>query len=242
MIQVRILSMRPLTAMRAIAAARRSRSVVDQAIGTAARLRPLDMLTRYLAAGSMAACDPVFADSHELYEQIKRAADYGSDRIDGHEIFFFHRRRMFRRLQYEFAFKFYAVNGEVRHDAIEVCWCEIPLEQLLSRCSTMADPGLREYSVYRYDDEYQNLGCVVFANGRSLDFSASGRGDGFTVVMLYGRSDDDESRAASVRSRMLMLDPTELSPSRRTGSVDSNPRPQRRVHMKDSENRSRRDE
>jgi len=37
--------MRSLTAMRVIASARRSRSVVAQAIGAAARLPPLDLLS-----------------------------------------------------------------------------------------------------------------------------------------------------------------------------------------------------
>lgn len=157
----------------------------------------------------MAGLAPVLTDSPALYEQIKHAADYGSDRIDDQEILFFHRQRKYRQRRYEFAFKFYACDGAIRRDAIEVSWCEIPLEQLLHRCSTMDDPGLRDYTVYLYDDEYLNLGSVLFANGRSLDFSASANGEGFIVVMLYGESDEDERRAASVRSRMVELGRTQ---------------------------------
>lgn len=188
---------------------RRLPSPIARAIEKAARLRPLELLSRYLGAGSMAAFDPALANSPGLYEQIKRAADYGSDRIDDQEILFFHRQRKYRQRRYEFAFKFYACDGAVRRDAIEVSWCEIPLRQLLERCSAMDDPGLRDYSVYLYDDEYLNLGTVLFANGRSLDFAASANGEEFIVVMLYGKSEEDERRAAGVRSRMVALGMTQ---------------------------------
>ncbi|UHQ21437.1 hypothetical protein LVB77_12160 [Lysobacter sp. 5GHs7-4] len=187
---------------------RRPPSPVARAIEKVARLQPLELLARYLAAGSMAAFDAALADSPELYEEIKLAADYGSDRIDDQEILYFHRQRKYRQRRYEFAFKFYACGDAIRYDAIEVSWCEIPLQQLLQRCSEMNDPGLRDYAVYLYDDEYLNLGTVLFANGRSLDFAASANGEEFIVVMLYGKSEEDERRAAAVRSRMVTLGAT----------------------------------
>lgn len=197
--------MKPAQHVRMVAA-----STIEQAM----RLQPLDTLARYLDGGSMAAFDSMFIRSTELYEQIKSAADYGSDRIDGREIFYFHRRRRYRQRRYEFAFKFYAHDGEIHSDAIEVCWCEIPLEEFLQRCSATASQGLQKYSVYLYDDEHLHLGSVLFANGRSLDFAASEDGERFIVVMLYGTSDEDERRAADVRSRMVALGRTRHAHSR----------------------------
>lgn len=172
------------------------------------RLQPLYMLSRYLDAGSLAAFDSTFRRSAKLYDRIRIAADYGSEQIDGREIFYFHRRGKDRRQQFEFVFKFYAHDGVIIHDAIEVCWCEIPLEDLLQQCVETDIRGLQKFTVYLYDDEHLHLGSVLFANGRSLDFTASADGEGFIVVMLYGKSDGDKRRAADVQARMVEVGST----------------------------------
>lgn len=160
------------------------------------------------------AFNPVFAKSAELYEQVKRAADYGSECIDGQEVFYLHRQRKFRHRRYEFAIKFYAYDGDIRQDAIEVCWCEIPLEQLLAHNSAITGIDLKEYSLYLYDDEYLTHGSVLFANGRMLDFTASGIGEEFIVVMLHGRSVEDDRRVAAMCTRMVKLGRTKHTKSR----------------------------
>lgn len=185
------------------------RTDVAKAIERTVRLRPLDLLSRYLQGGSLAVFDPVLGRSPGLYAQVKEAADYGSDCVDGHEVFYFNRQRKYRQRRYEFAFRFHADEGEIRHDEIAVAWCEIPLDELLIQCSAMSDPGMREYAIYLYDDAYLQHGSVLFGNGRMMDFVASANGERFVVAILYGQREGDVQRAMDLRSRMVKLGSTQ---------------------------------
>lgn len=178
---------------------------VEGIIRRALRMRPLDFLASYIESGALIALNGACIELPNIYAQVKRAADYASDCIDGLEVFHFHRQRKFRRRRYEFAIKVYAENGHIVRDAIEVAWSEIALEDLLAWIFDSHGGGAYGFTAFIYDDEFLQHGTIVFSNGRLLDFRSSVSGKTFVVAMIHGAASDDHLRAEAIHRRMVIL-------------------------------------